>query len=156
VINLSDQNLKLLDHFRNPRNVGVIDDADGHSRGKNPITGYITDFYIKVENEQIKDAKYKAQGCVATIATVSVLSEIIKGKSLDEIVNGGNPLERLMGLINDEIGEIPEKNWHCLPTSILTLFTTILDYYKKKNDKKKIIQIEKILKDINNYFTTKL
>ena len=54
-----------------------------------------------------------------------------------------------------ELGGIPEKNWHCLPTSILTLYTAILDYYNRKNDEKKIAQIKKILNDINNYFIAK-
>jgi len=153
---VSGESLKLLEHFRNPKNVGVIENADGYGREKNPVHGYTTDIYIKVENEKIEDVKFKSLGCVATIASASALSEVIKGKSLDELVDGEDPLGVLMGLIEAEIGEIPEKNWHCPPTSILSLFTAILDYYTKKDDEKNIAKLEKIRNDVNNYFKSKL
>ncbi|GAJ01119.1 unnamed protein product, partial [marine sediment metagenome] len=79
----------MLEHFNNPRNVGVIEDADGYARVENPVCGDMTDVYIKVENERIKDVKFKTFGCLVTIASASALSEAVKGKSLDEILECG-------------------------------------------------------------------
>ena len=153
---MSEPNFKLLEHFHNPRNVGLIENADGYGRGKNPINGYLTDFYIKIENEQIKDIKFKTMGCVVTIASASALSEAVKGKTLEEIVDGTDPIKRLGVLIKKELGKIPEKNWHCPPTAIQILLTAILDYYKKNQDEKNVKRIERTLDDIKCYFEKKL
>jgi len=145
------ENEKMLEHFRNPRNVGTIENADGYGRGINPINGYITDMYLKIEEDKIVDIKYKTYGCVATIASTSAISHIVKGKILSDIINIEKPFEKLAELLINEIGEIPEKNWHCLPTVIQTLFTAILDYYEKKDNNEKVNQINKILDHINFY-----
>lgn len=152
---MSDYNQKLLKHFLNPRNVGVIDNPDGYARIENPINGYTTDMYIKIEDGYIQDIKFKTFGCTVTIASASALTDLMKGKNLKEIVNNRKYLVTIFELMRGELGDIPEKNWHCLPTSILTLYTAILDYYNRKNDEKKIVQIKKILNDINNYFIAK-
>jgi nitrogen fixation NifU-like protein len=149
-------NYKLLEHFQNPRNVGIIENADGYARGKNPVNDYLTDIYIKVENGCIKDVKFKTVGCVVTIASVSALSEVVKGKSLDEILGNKNPFEMLMKLIEQEIGKVPEKNWHCPPTAIQTLLKAIADYYRKNKENEKLKIIEKIIFDIESYFEAKL
>ncbi len=149
---MSESDQKLLEHFRNPRNVGIIENADGYGRGENPVNGYLTDMYIKIENGRIKDIKFKTFGCVVTIASASALSEVVKGKTFDEILDGGDPFEMLMGLIKRDLGEVPEKNWHCLPTAILTLLMTLSDYYRKNGDGKKVEMIEKILVDVKSYF----
>ncbi len=78
---------KVLDHFRNPRNVGVIEDADGWSRVENPVCGDITDMYLKVSDRRIVDIKFTTFGCFATIASASALTEAVKGKRLGEILN---------------------------------------------------------------------
>lgn len=153
---MSDTNPKLLDHFQNPRNVGIIENADGYARVENPINGYMTDIYIRVENGRIEDVKFKTFGCVVTIASASALSEVVKGKTLDEIVDGRDPIETLMQLIKKELGDIPEKNWHCPPTAIQVLLSAISDYYRKNKDEKKVKKIEKILIDIKCYFEKKL
>ena len=153
---MSETDQKLLEHFRNPKNVGIIENANGYARGKNPINGYVTDMYIRVENEQIKDIKYKTFGCVATIASTSAFSEIVKGKTLEEIVDSGDPLGMLLDLIKMELGDIPEKNWHCPPTAIQTFLNAFSDYYSKNKDEKNVKLIEKILADIKCYFENKL
>ena len=75
---------KVMDHFRNPRNVGEIDDANGIGEVGNPVCGDIMKMFIKVENNIITDVKFKTFGCGAAIATSSVSTEMIKGKTLEE------------------------------------------------------------------------
>lgn len=147
---MSEPNLKLLDHFHNPRNVGTIDNADGYGRGKNPINEYITDIYLKVENGKIKDIKFKTLGCTVTIASASALTEAVKEKTIDEIIND-DPTKKLMKLIELKIGEIPEKNWHCLPSAVQSLLKAIQNYYEKKGDVNKVKDLEKLLDDIKSY-----
>ncbi len=74
----------VLDHFRNPRNVGVIEDPDGVGEVGNPLCGDIMTIYLKVSNEHIEDIKFQTFGCGAAIAVSSMLTEIAKGKSIDE------------------------------------------------------------------------
>lgn len=73
---------QVMDHFSDPRNVGTIEDADGIGEVGNPVCGDMMTFYIKVEDEEIADVKYKTFGCVAAIAVSSKVSEMTKGKSL--------------------------------------------------------------------------
>ena len=75
---------KVMDHFSNPRNVGSIEDADGIGEVGNPVCGDMMTFYIKVKDDKIDEIKYKTFGCVAAIAVSSKVSEMIKGKSLEE------------------------------------------------------------------------
>jgi len=149
---MSEPNFKLLDHFTNPRNVGSIENADGFGSAKNPINGYQTDIYIKVEDGQIKDIKFKTFGCTVTIATTSALTEAVKGKSLTDLIDGDNPIENLMNLIEEILGPIPEKNWHCSPTAVQTLLSAIHDFYKKNKETDKACLLEKLQEDVDNYF----
>ena len=95
-------------------------------------------------------------GCTVTIAAASALTEAVKGKILENIVGNSDPIKTLMALIKRELGEIPEKNWHCPPTAIQTLLTAIHDYYKKKKEEEKVKKIEKALSDLKSYFETRL
>ena len=149
---MSEPNFKLLDHFHNPRNVGIINNPDGFGRGENPINGYLTDIYIKVENGLIKDIKFKTSGCVISVSSASALTEAVKGKNLGAIVDGNNKAIALIELIKEKLGDIPEKNWHCPPTAVLTLFVAIYDYYKRNGDEKKILELKKLIADIKDYF----
>jgi nitrogen fixation NifU-like protein len=149
---MSEPNFKLLDHFHNPRNVGIINNADGFGRGENPINGYLTDIYIKIENGRITDIKFKTFGCVVSVTSASALTEAVKGKTLEEIVNGSNPAKVLIDVIKEKLGEIPEKNWHCAPTAVLTLLNAICDYFRKNQEKKRILEVEKLIADVNDYF----
>jgi nitrogen fixation NifU-like protein len=149
---MSDLDDKLLEHFRNPRNIGVIDNPDGYARVENPVNGYVTDIYIRLINDQIKDIKFKTFGCTVTIASGSALTDIVKGAALEEIVDVGNPFENLLDLISKKLGSIPEKSWHCPPTAIQTLFTAIYEYYKSNKDEKNMIKLEKIIGKIQIYF----
>ena len=73
----------VMEHFNNPRNIGVIEDADGFGEVGNPVCGDMMSFYIKVQDDVITDIKYQTFGCVAAIAVSSIVSEMAKGKTLD-------------------------------------------------------------------------
>jgi len=149
---MSSENLKLLEHFRKPRNVGIIENADGYGSAKNPVSGYQTDIYVKVKDNQIDAVKFKSVGCVATIASSSGLTVALEEKSLDDLLQGENSLEKLLDLVKEEIGEVPDKNWHCPPTSIMAFLLAVLDYYKKNKFKDKVENIESILSEVDCYF----
>ncbi|MFW6122175.1 MAG: iron-sulfur cluster assembly scaffold protein, partial [Petrotogales bacterium] len=153
---MSELNIKILEHFHNPRNVGLIKNADGFGRVENPINNYLTEIYIKVGEGQIKDIKFKTFGCTLTIASASALTESVKGKTLEEIVGESDTIDRLMRLIEEKLGTIPEKNWHCPPTAIQTLLTAIHDYYKKKREGEKVRELEKLITKVKGYFDTVL
>ena len=76
---------KVMDHFKNPRNVGEMDDPDGIGYVGNPVCGDIMELYVKVSDGVITDAKFKTFGCGAAIATSSMVTEIVKGKSIEEL-----------------------------------------------------------------------
>jgi len=81
---------KVMEHFRNPRNVGEIKNPDGTGHVGNAVCGDIMELYIKVENNIIVDAKFKTFGCGAAIATSSMVTELVKGKSVDEALAVSN------------------------------------------------------------------
>jgi nitrogen fixation NifU-like protein len=143
---------KLLDHFLNPRNTGEMDNHDGYGRAINPVNQYFTDIYIRVKEGRIDDVKFKTFGCVVTIAAASALTEIIKGKSLDEILDSKNPLQDLLKSIHKELGIVPEKNWHCPPAAIQALLNAFSDYYQRNKDQKMLKQLAAIQKEVQCLF----
>jgi nitrogen fixation NifU-like protein len=118
---------KVMDHFTSPRNVGVIEDADGIGEVGNPKCGDIMRFYIKVEDDIINDVKFKTYGCGAAIATSSIATEMIKGKSIDEALKLTNKavVEALDGL--------PPQKIHCSVLAEEAINAAIEDYKKKHN-----------------------
>jgi nitrogen fixation NifU-like protein len=143
---------RLLEHFLRPRNVGLIENADGYASIENPINGYRTDIYIKINDERIEDIKFKTIGCTATIASDSALTEIIKGKEFKEILLGNETFDNLLKMINEELGKVPDKNWHCPPTAILAFINALKDYYIKMENNVKIKEMDSIINLIKNYF----
>src|SRR5512146_1844705 len=91
---------KVMDHFKSPRNVGVIEDADGMGEVGNPVCGDMMTFYIKVKDDVIEDVKFQTFGCGAAIAVSSMVSEMAKGKTLDEamLITNKSVIEALNGL----------------------------------------------------------
>jgi nitrogen fixation NifU-like protein len=149
---MDEINKKLLDHFMNPRNVGIIENPDGYGQAENPVNGYRTDYYIRVKNDEIVDIKFKTFGCVVTVASASALTVVLTGKSLKEIVDSKHPLTSMLELLQREIGDVPEKNWHCPPSVILSFFTALEDYYQKNSDSERVKKIDMILLEIRQYF----
>lgn len=81
---------KVIDHFTNPRNIGEIENADGIGEAGNPVCGDIMKIYLKVENDIVVDVKFKTFGCAAAIATSSITTELIKGKSIEDALKLSN------------------------------------------------------------------
>ncbi len=120
---------KVMDHFRNPRNVGEIPDADGIGNVGNPVCGDIMRLYIKVADNRIADAKFKTFGCGAAIATSSMVTEIVKGKTIEEALKVSNRA------VAEALGGLPKVKMHCSVLAEEALKSAIDDYLKKKNKK---------------------
>ena len=119
---------KVMDHFKNPRNVGEIPDADGVGNVGNPVCGDIMRLYIKVKDKIIVDAKFKTFGCGAAIATSSMVTEIVKGKSIDEALKISNMA------VAEALGGLPKIKMHCSVLAEEALKSAIDDYLKKKKN----------------------
>ena len=119
---------KVMEHFRNPRNVGEIPDADGIGNVGNPVCGDIMRLYIKVKDKIIVDAKFKTFGCGAAIATSSMVTEIVKGKSIDEALKISNRA------VAEALGGLPKVKMHCSVLAEEALKSAIDDYLKKKKN----------------------
>ena len=120
---------QVMDHFSSPRNVGTIENADGIGEVGNPVCGDMMTFYIKVEDEKIADVKYKTFGCVAAIAVSSKVSEMTKGKSLDE----AKTLTKQA--VAESLDGLPKEKMHCSNLGAQALSAAIKDYEDKKSGK---------------------
>lgn len=118
-------NETVMDHFMNPRNVGVIEDADGIGEVGNVKCGDIMKIYIKVENETIVDIKFKTFGCGSAIASSSIATEIIKGKTIDEALAITNKD------VIDALGGLPAVKIHCSVLAEQALKSAIYHYATK-------------------------
>jgi nitrogen fixation NifU-like protein len=117
---------KVMDHFQNPRNVGVIENADGIGQVGNPVCGDMMTFYIKVKDNKLEDVKFQTFGCGAAIAVSSMVSEMAKGKSLDEAMKITN------SLVAEELGGLPKNKLHCSNLGADALHQAIKDYKHKQ------------------------
>ena len=117
---------KVRDHFANPRNVGKIDDADGVGEVGNAVCGDIMKIYLKIDNDTITDVKFNTFGCGAAIATSSMATELIKGKSIDDALQLTNKavIEALDGL--------PTVKIHCSVLAEEAVKAALADYYTRK------------------------
>lgn len=121
---------KVMEHFQHPRNVGEIKDADGIGEVGNPICGDIMKIYIKVKNDKIVDCKFKTFGCGAAIATSSMVTEMVKGKNIDEALKISNKA------VAEALGGLPAIKMHCSNLAADGLSKAIEDYKKKSKTKK--------------------
>jgi len=121
-----DYNDIVKDHFFNPRNVGEIKDADGVGTVGNPTCGDIMTIYIKVKEGKIDDIKFKTFGCAAAIASTSMATEMIKGKTIEE----AEKITRAE--VADELGGLPSVKMHCSNLAADGIRKAIEDYRKKK------------------------
>jgi nitrogen fixation NifU-like protein len=117
---------KVMDHFMNPRNVGEIADADGIGEVGNPVCGDMMTFYIKVDNNHLRDVKFKTFGCGAAIAVSSIVSEMAMGKTLEEA------RKITPALVAEELEGLPKNKYHCSNLGAQALNKAIDDYLKKQ------------------------
>ena len=117
---------KVMDHFTNPRNVGEIPDADGIGEVGNAKCGDIMKMYIKVDNNVITDVKFKTFGCGAAVATSSIATEMIKGKTIEDALKLTNKavVEALEGL--------PPQKIHCSVLAEQAMKSAVSDYYRRQ------------------------
>ena len=120
---------KVMDHFMNPRNVGKIDDADGVGEVGNAKCGDIMKIYIKVDNNIITDVKFNTFGCGSAIASSSMATEMIKGKSLDDA------LELTNKAVAEALDGLPAHKMHCSVLAEEAIKLAIEDYLSKKDKK---------------------
>ena len=120
---------KVMEHFRNPHNMGEIPDADGVGTVGNPVCGDLMTIYIKVQNDKITDIKFKTFGCGAAIATSSMTTELAKGKTLEEAMK----LNRKD--VADSLDGLPPIKMHCSNLAADGLHAAIEDYLKKRGGK---------------------
>lgn len=119
-------NEKVMDHFMNPRNVGTIDDADGVGQVGNPTCGDIMKMFIKVKDGKITDIKFQTFGCGAAVATSSIVTEMMMGKTIEEA-------EKLTNAqVAEELGGLPPVKMHCSNLAASALSEAIKDYKSKK------------------------
>lgn len=120
---------KVMDHFANPRNVGEFPDADGVGEVGNPACGDIMKMFIKVRDNVITDVKFKTFGCGAAIATSSISTEMIKGKTIDEALKLTNKA------VAEALGGLPPAKMHCSVLAEEAIEAAIDDYLKKTTGK---------------------
>lgn len=117
---------KVMEHFMNPRNVGEIKDADGIGEVGNPVCGDMMTFYIKVKDNHLEDVKFQTFGCGAAIAVSSMVSEMARGKTLEEA------LAITPSVVAQELGGLPKNKYHCSNLGAQALRKAIKDYATKK------------------------
>ena len=130
---------KVVDHYTNPRNTGVIKNPDGEGTVGNPVCGDIMKMYLKIENGIITDVKFKTFGCGAAIATSSVSTELIKGKTVEDALKLTNKE------VVNELGGLPSVKLHCSVLAEEAIKSAIADYYRKEGK----LSEEEIIKKCN-------
>ncbi len=117
---------KVMDHFMNPRNVGEIENPDGVGEVGNPVCGDMMTFNIKVKDDRLEDVKFRTFGCGAAIAVSSIVSEMAKGRTLEEAV------KITPHSVADELEGLPKNKFHCSNLGAQALNKAIQDYLSKK------------------------
>ena len=118
---------KVMDHFRHPRNVGKIEDADAVGEVGNAVCGDIMKIYLKIENDIIKDVKFETFGCGSAIASSSMATELIKGRPVSEALELSNKA------VAEALDGLPAHKMHCSVLAEEAIKKALLDYYTKNN-----------------------
>ena len=116
---------KVMDHFRNPRNVGVIEDADGIGEVGNAKCGDIMRMYLKIEDDVVKDVKFETFGCASAIASSSMATELIKGQPVSEVKQQTNKA------VAEALDGLPDYKMHCSVLAEEAIQSALEDYHKK-------------------------
>jgi nitrogen fixation NifU-like protein len=129
----------VMDHFSNPRNVGEIEDADGVGQIGNPVCGDVMRISIDVKDDHIEDVKFKTFGCGAAVATSSMVTEMVMGKTLAEAADISNKA------VAEALGGLPANKMHCSNLAADALHLAIQDYLVKNGREAEVEQILKAL-----------
>ena len=116
---------KVMDHFRNPRNVGIIEDADGVGEAGNPVCGDIMKIYLKIADDTVADVKFETFGCGSAIASSSMATELIKGKPVSEAMNLTNKA------VAEALDGLPAYKMHCSVLAEEAIKAAVKDYYDR-------------------------
>ena len=145
---------KIKEHFRNPKNVGEIQNAEGMGAINNPVCGDTTKLYLKIKDGIVEDAKFLSFGCAVTIASASVFTEKIKGKDISEFFSGTDDevIQRLVSLIESELGEIPPIKLHCPPATVQVFLDSITGYFKKEGKTELSLRAKSLIPKISEYY----
>ncbi|MBR4754941.1 MAG: Fe-S cluster assembly scaffold protein NifU [Lachnospiraceae bacterium] len=122
---------KVMDHFRNPRNVGTIEDANGVGEAGNPVCGDIMKIYLKINNEIIEDVKFETFGCGSAIASSSMATELIKGKSVAEAADLTNKA------VAEALDGLPAHKMHCSVLAEEAIQAALADYKNRESIREK-------------------
>lgn len=117
---------KVMDHFSNPRNVGEIENADGVGQVGNPVCGDVMKLTVKIEDDKVADVKFKTFGCGAAVATSSMVTELVKGKSIKEALEISNKV------VAEALDGLPPQKMHCSNLAADALHLAIDDYMEKQ------------------------
>jgi nitrogen fixation NifU-like protein len=126
-----DYSQKVMDHFMNPRNVGVIENADGVGRTGNPVCGDLMEMSLKVDGDVISDIRFRTFGCGAAIATSSMATEMIKGKTIAEALDLSNRA------IAEALDGLPPIKMHCSVLAADAFRSALADYYTRRGEVEK-------------------
>jgi nitrogen fixation NifU-like protein len=151
MLELSD---KIKDHFRNPQNVGEIEDPEGMGTINNPVCGDTTKLYLRIKDDVVEDAKFLSFGCAVTIASASVFTEKIKGKEISELFSGTDDevVQRLVSLIESELGEIPPIKLHCPPATVQVFLESITGFLEKEGKAELSSRAKNLIPKISEYY----
>ncbi|HHZ03911.1 Fe-S cluster assembly scaffold protein NifU [Acetomicrobium hydrogeniformans] len=122
---------KLMQLFMNPKNVGRIEDADGIGEVGNPVCGDVMKIYLKIEDDRIVDVKFETFGCAAAIATSSMVTELVKGKTIEEALKVSNKD------VAEALGGLPPQKVHCSLLAEEGIKAAVDDYLAKKDKTKR-------------------
>jgi len=147
-------NEKIKEHFRNPHNVGEIENPEGMGAINNPVCGDKTVIYLRIKEGVVEDAKFLSFGCAVTIASASVLTEKIKGKEISKLLFGADEevVKRLMSLIESELGEIPPVKLHCPPATVQVFLESIAGYFEKEGKMELSSRAKRLIPQISEYY----
>jgi nitrogen fixation NifU-like protein len=145
---------KIKEHFRNPLNVGEIENPEGVGAIDNPVCGDTTKLYLRIKEGVIEDAKFLSFGCAVTIASASVFTEKIKGKEILWLLSGRDDevVQRLMSLIETELGEIPAVKLHCPPATVQVFLEAIAEYMGKEGKTQLSSRIKGLIPFVSEYY----
>ncbi|MGQ9508308.1 MAG: iron-sulfur cluster assembly scaffold protein [Thermodesulfobacteriota bacterium] len=145
---------KIKEHFRNPLNVGEIENPEGMGSIDNPVCGDTTKLYLRIKDGIIEEAKFLSFGCAVTIASASVFTEKIKGKEISKLFEGTDEeiIQNLIGMIEGELGEIPPLKLHCPPATVQVFLEAVSRYLTKIGETEASLRAQRLIPKISKFY----